>query len=65
MEEIKPRLRTRDEISELAPELCVDCKGSVKQWDETDDEIVFQCVDCKRFYSIPFDPMKLNFYFSY
>ena len=39
MEEIKPRLRTRDEISELAPELCVDCKGSVKQWDETDDEI--------------------------
>ncbi len=50
-----------------APKLCVDCEKEVRYWDETDDEVIFQCVNatCKRFYTIALDPNKLAFYFSY
>ncbi|KKM14050.1 hypothetical protein LCGC14_1710090 [marine sediment metagenome] len=67
MEDIKPIVRTRSEVKELAPKLCVDCKGKVEYWDETSDELVFQCVNCKRFYSIPYiwDPNNPIFYFSH
>ncbi|KKM97993.1 hypothetical protein LCGC14_1162410 [marine sediment metagenome] len=65
MEDLKRSTRTKEEASELAPKECEDCNGEVKYWDETEEEIVFQCTGCKRYYSIPLDPNKLTIYFSY
>ena len=47
-------------------EYCDGCKSqNVKYWDETDEEIIFKCLDCNRFITIPFKNDKLRFYFSF
>ena len=53
-------------IIEKIPEHCINCNsGNIEYWDETDEEIIFQCKGCKRFYPFPFHKDKLNFYFAF
>ena len=67
IEDHKKPVLTKAEAMERAPELCVDCGKEIRYWDETDEEVIFQCVNatCKRFYTIALDPNKLAIYFSY
>ena len=46
------------------PESCINCHSQdIEYWDETDEEIIFQCKVCKKFITIPFRRNKLRFYF--
>ncbi|HEC37318.1 hypothetical protein LCGC14_1757110 [marine sediment metagenome] len=67
IEDNKEPVLTRAEAMERAPKLCEGCGGEVEYWDETNEEVIFQCVSvtCKRFYTIALDPNKITFYFSY
>lgn len=57
-------LDIKKKILERIPKNCIRCNSeNIDYWGETDEEIVFQCVDCKAFNPIPFDPSKLHFYF--
>lgn len=50
-------------ILDRIPNICIDCNSeSIEYWDETDEEIIFQCQSCKKFYPILFDPDKLKIY---
>ncbi len=67
MEDLQPpstHIRTREEIFKLAPGNCPECNGEVKYWDETKEEIIFQCIKCTKHYTIPYDPMSKTIYFS-
>ncbi len=45
---------------------CLQCKSErVKYWDETEAEIIYKCLDCSHFYTIPLNKDKLNIYFSF
>ena len=65
LENTKKPVLTKAEVLECGPEFCVDCDGKVEYWGETEEEVIFECVKCKRKYTIPLDPNKLAFYFSY
>ena len=68
MEEIRPtstQIRTRQEVYNLVSDSCSDCNGEVKYWDETDEEIIYQCTRCNKFYTIPYDPQSKTIYFSH
>jgi len=67
IDDSKKPVLTKAEAMERAPELCVDCGKEIRYWDETDEEVIFQCVNktCKRFYTTALDPNKPAFYFSY
>lgn len=55
---------TKNNLDESC-EFCIKCKSqNVRYWDETDEEIIFQCNACKSFISIPFSRHKLKFYFA-
>ncbi|MBA7635064.1 hypothetical protein ES703_42664 [subsurface metagenome] len=39
---------TRQEALQEKPKKCMHCNGEhIAYWDETDEELVFQCQDCK------------------
>ena len=55
---------TRQEAIQKKRKTCWNCNSeNIKYWDETDEEIIFQCQDCKGFHPIQFDTSKLKFYF--
>lgn len=57
-------LEQKIEALEKIPEKCLYCNnGTIGYWDETDEEIIFQCKVCKAFITIPFRKDKLRFYF--
>ena len=57
---------SREDALKKRPKACENCNGKhVKYWDETDEEVVFQCADCGRYYPVPFDTSKLHFYFAF
>lgn len=67
LEDLTPsiaHIRSRAKVYKLAPEFCLECNGEVKYWDETEEEIIFQCVKCTRQYTIPYDPHNKTIYFS-
>jgi hypothetical protein len=52
--------------SEKIPKKCQRCDSkNIDYWDETDEEIIFKCFNCKQFYPIPFHKNKLNLYFNF
>ncbi|MFX1456948.1 MAG: hypothetical protein ACFFDB_16350 [Promethearchaeota archaeon] len=55
----------KKKVLERVPRNCLRC-GSVviEYWDETDEEIIFQCNNCKRFITIPYKQDDLKFYFT-
>ncbi len=45
---------------------CLQCKSErVKYWDRTETEIIYKCLDCNYFSTIPLNIDKLNFYFNF
>ena len=60
------KMISREEIFKEKPERCDKCGGQcVEYWGETEQEIVFQCQECKKFFSLPFDSSRLHFYFTF
>ena len=54
---------SRKEALERKPKTCYNCNSEkLMYWDETDEEIIFQCANCKKYYPIAFDPDKLKLY---
>ncbi|MHA2127930.1 MAG: hypothetical protein ACW99E_21715 [Promethearchaeota archaeon] len=52
-------------IANNGPDSCPICKGEkFIYWDETDEEIIFQCKFCKTFASVAYKRDKLKFYFN-
>ena len=59
-------LEYKKRVLNRIPERCIKCHSNeINYWDETDEEIIFQCGICKRCYPIPFDPNKLKIYLFY
>jgi hypothetical protein len=59
-------LELKKDILNKLPDNCINCGSrNIYYWDETDEEIIFQCENCKRFYPFPFNKDKLNFYFAF
>lgn len=59
---LKQKKRALDKV----PNICVDCRSEkIEYWGETEEEIVFLCKECKRYYSFPFNQEDIRFYFSY
>lgn len=59
-------LEHKKAILDKIPKSCIGCNSEdIYYWDETDEEIIFQCKNCKRYYSFPFDEDKLHFYFAF
>ena len=60
-------LEQKKQVLDKIPRTCIRCSSSsIEYWDETDEEIIFQCKDCKRFIAIPYksDKQKLFYYTS-
>ncbi|MHA1988185.1 MAG: hypothetical protein ACW98D_16240 [Promethearchaeota archaeon] len=59
-------LEEKKQVLDKVPKVCVDCKcQNIEYWGETEEEIVFRCRNCKKYYSIPFNQDPIRFYFSY
>ncbi len=59
-------LEQKKAILDKIPKKCINCKSeNISYWDETDEEIIFECKDCKAFLPIPYDTNKLRFYFMF
>jgi len=59
-------LELKRQALDKLPKVCVECKcENIEYWSETEEEIVFQCRNCRRYYSIPFVQDDLRFYFTY
>ena len=57
---------SREEAFKRHPKTCESCNGeNIQYWDETDEEVVFHCLDCGRYYPIHYDTIKLHFYFAF
>ena len=53
-------------ISDKVPKKCQQCGSEkINYWDETDEEIIFKCLDCLHFYPVPFNTDKLHSYFNF
>ena len=53
-------------ILNKVPKKCINCNSeNISYWDETDEEIIFQCIKCKRYYPIPFNQDNTRFYFTF
>ncbi|MFX1258216.1 MAG: hypothetical protein ACFFAN_10175 [Promethearchaeota archaeon] len=47
-------------ILEKVPKVCELCSGKrIEYWDQTQEQIIFRCIDCGIYYPIPTD--KSNF----
>ncbi len=59
-------LEEKSQVLSKIPKECIDCKNEKFEfWGETEEEIVFRCIKCRRYYSIPFKSEDLRFYFTY
>ncbi len=57
-------LEQKKQVLDKIPKVCVECKCEIiEYWSETEEEIVFQCINCRRYYSIPFNQDDMRFYF--
>ena len=57
---------SREEALEEKPKKCWNCESeNIEYWDETEEEIIFQCQECKGFHPIQFDKSKLKMYFFF
>ncbi len=45
---------------------CLQCKSErVKYWDGTEAEVIYKCLDCGQFSTIPLNKDKLSIYFNF
>ena len=59
-------LKQKEPALNRIPNECVKCNNNgFNFWGETDEELVFRCKKCGRYYSIPFKQDTIRFYFSY
>lgn len=59
-------LEKKRQALDKIPMACDKCKCEIiEYWSETEEEIVFRCNYCRRYYSIPFDQDHIRFYFTY
>jgi len=64
--ENKVKIKKNIVISENMPTVCQRCGSeNIDYWDETDEEIIFRCLNCKQYIPIPFDIDDLRLYFSF
>ncbi len=58
-------LERKKQALDKIPKFCTTCESeNIEYWDETDEEIIFQCKKCKSFITIPFRNDKMGFYFT-
>ncbi len=56
---------SREDVLKEKPQICSECNSNtIKFLDETDEEIVFECQQCGKYYPIPFDRSHPHFYLS-
>lgn len=59
-------LEKKKAILQKAPKKCIECDfEGIHYWGETEEEIIFRCRNCKRYYAFPFDQNELRFYFAF
>ncbi len=64
--ENKVKIKKNILIPEKIPTMCQRCGSeNIDYWDETDEDIIFKCLNCKQFIPIPFNMDKLHFYFNF
>lgn len=53
-------------ISGKFPKTCQQCGGlKIDYWDETEEEIIFKCLECQHLYPVPLNTEKLHSYFNF
>ncbi len=58
-------LEQKRQALEKIPKKCIKCRSeNIEYWDETDEEIIFQCKNCSQYITIPYKKDKLRFYFT-
>ena len=55
---------SREDVLKERPEICECNSNNIEFWDETDEEILFKCQQCGKYYPIPFDRSHPHFYLS-
>ncbi len=53
-------------ILDEIPKKCKECNSEkIEYWDETEEEIIFRCLNCKIFYTLSLNREKLLIFFKF
>ncbi|MFX1476843.1 MAG: hypothetical protein ACFFCI_01810 [Promethearchaeota archaeon] len=64
--ERKGTLEHKKQVLERFPQICIYCNNEkINYQNETNEEIIFQCDRCKKFFPMPFNPKELKLYYFF